>query len=193
VKKTLSAVFLVGLTCLWPSAIRGDGQDKQPPVIQIPQPGVPQIMTMEAKFVRAAYNSEGYVILGYQIVNRSIGEPWMLLEVGLTVLDNTPDYTLTRDALSLETPDGKTLPCRRSRSTGRATPARSSSANGSSAIRSTTFRRWPTRRAASGSSPISALAPCPGTRSKSATSALASAASISTSPAESSMASTGST
>src|SRR4030095_3290975 len=34
----------------------------------------------------------------------------MLLEVGMTVLDNIPDYRLTREALSLETPDGKTLP-----------------------------------------------------------------------------------
>jgi hypothetical protein len=34
----------------------------------------------------------------------------MLLEVGMTVLDNTPDYRLTREALSLETPDGKTIP-----------------------------------------------------------------------------------
>jgi hypothetical protein len=34
----------------------------------------------------------------------------MLLEVGITVLDNTPDYRLTREALSLETPDGKTIP-----------------------------------------------------------------------------------
>jgi hypothetical protein len=34
----------------------------------------------------------------------------MLLEVGMTLRDNTPDYTLTRDALSLETPDGKTIP-----------------------------------------------------------------------------------
>ena len=34
----------------------------------------------------------------------------MLLEVGMTVLDNVPDYRLTRDALSLETPDGKTIP-----------------------------------------------------------------------------------
>jgi len=78
--------------------------------VQIPQPGVSQIMTMEAKFVRAAYNNEGYVILGYQVNNRSIGEEWMLLEVGMTVLDKTPDYTLKRDALSLEMPDGKTLP-----------------------------------------------------------------------------------
>jgi hypothetical protein len=34
----------------------------------------------------------------------------MLLEVGMTVLDKTPDYTLKREALSLETPDGKTIP-----------------------------------------------------------------------------------
>ena len=78
--------------------------------MQIPQPGVPQIMTMEGKFVRAAYNNEGYVILGYQLVNRSIGEEWMLLEVGMTVRDGVPYYKLTRDALSIETPDGKTLP-----------------------------------------------------------------------------------
>jgi hypothetical protein len=81
-------------------------QDK--PVVQMPKPGVPEIMTLEGKFVRAAYNNEGYVILGYQLANRSIGEQWMLLEVGMTVLERTPAYTLSRDALSLETPDGKT-------------------------------------------------------------------------------------
>ena len=78
--------------------------------MQIPKPGVPEVMTMEAKFVRAAYNHEGYVILGYQASNFSVGEEWMLLEVGMTVLDKTPDYKLMRDAISLETPDGKTLP-----------------------------------------------------------------------------------
>ena len=78
--------------------------------VQIPNPGVPQIMTMEAKFVRAAYNNEGYAILGYQASNRSIGEEWMLLEVGIALRDKVPDYTMTRDALSLEMPDGKTLP-----------------------------------------------------------------------------------
>ena len=65
---------------------------------------------MEGKFVRASYNNEGYVILGYQASNRSVGEEWMLLEVGMTVLDNVPDYRLTREAISLETPDGKTIP-----------------------------------------------------------------------------------
>jgi len=85
-------------------------QTQEKPVVQIPQAGVPQIMTLEGKFVRVAYNAEGYVIIGYQATNRSIGEEWMLLEVGMTVLGKTPEYRMTRDALSLDTPDGKTLP-----------------------------------------------------------------------------------
>jgi len=105
--KRTCLVCLIGVTLLWPMQRPGDAQA---PTVQIPQPGVPQIMTMEAKFVRAAYNNEAYVILGYQVNNRSIGEPWMLLEVGMTVLDKTPAYTLKRDAISLDTPDGKTLP-----------------------------------------------------------------------------------
>ena len=97
---TLS-LFLIGLASLWIQA---------PTDVQLPKPGVPEVFTMEGKFVRAAYNNEGYVILGYQLANRSIGEEWMLIEVGMTVLDKVPDYTLTRAALSLETPDGKTIP-----------------------------------------------------------------------------------
>jgi hypothetical protein len=89
-----------------PVAVRT--QDK--PAVQLPKAGVPEIMTLEGKFVRAAYNNEGYVILGYQLANRSLGEEWMLLEVGMTVLHDTQPYTLKRDALSLETPDGATLP-----------------------------------------------------------------------------------
>ena len=99
----------VGLM-LWPLQSVGDARTQEKPVVQLPQAGVPQIITMEGKFVRAAYNNEAYVILGYQASNRSVGEEWMLLEVGMTVLDRTPDYRLTRDALSLDTPDGKTIP-----------------------------------------------------------------------------------
>ena len=98
----LALVALVGLGA--------PARAQEKPKVQIPEPGVPQIMTIEGKFVRAAYNNEGYVILGYQLANRSIGEEWMLLEVGMTVLDKTPNYTLKRDALSLELPNGKTLP-----------------------------------------------------------------------------------
>src|SRR4029450_9670946 len=90
-----SAVILLGLTCLWPVRTQGDARTQEKPTVQIPQPGVPQIMTMEGKFVRAAYTNEGYVILGYQLANRSIGEEWMLLEVGMTVRERVPDYDMT--------------------------------------------------------------------------------------------------
>jgi hypothetical protein len=102
------SVAVVGLMPLWPLQTAGDAQEK--PVVQLPQPGVPQIITMEGKFVRASYNNEGYVILGYQASNRSIGEEWMLLEVGMTILDNVKDQRMNRSAISLETPDGKTIP-----------------------------------------------------------------------------------
>jgi hypothetical protein len=104
------SVALVGLVSLWPLQTKGDAQGQEKPTVQLPQPGVQEIITMEGKFVRASYNREGYVILGYQASNRSVGEEWMLLEVGMTVLEPTPDYRLTREALSLETPDGKTIP-----------------------------------------------------------------------------------
>jgi hypothetical protein len=108
--RALSA--LVGATALCLVGAQGDAraQNKDAPVVQIPQPGVPQIMTLEGKFVRVAYNAEGYVIIGYQATNRSVGEEWMLLEVGMTILGKTPEYRMARDAFSLETPDGKTLP-----------------------------------------------------------------------------------
>ena len=103
-------VALAGLLSLWPLQMKGDAQAQATPTVQIPQGGVPQILTIEGKFVRAAYNNEGYVILGYQAYNRSIGEDWMLLEVGMTVRDKVPNYKITREAISLELPDGKTLP-----------------------------------------------------------------------------------
>ena len=81
----------------------------QKPTVQIPQPGVPEIMTLEGKFVRAAYNNEGYVILGYQIANRTIGNDWIMLDVGMTLMQRVRDHTLTRESFTLDTPDG-TLP-----------------------------------------------------------------------------------
>ena len=79
----------------------------QAPTLQVPNPGVPQIMTLEAKFVRVAYNNEGYVILGYQIANRTVGSDWIMLDVGITLMEKVKDYRLKRDALSLDTPDGQ--------------------------------------------------------------------------------------
>jgi len=100
-------ILLAGLLV----AIRVAADEKAPPPkVKIPEPGVPQIMTMEGRFVRAAYNNEGYVILGYRLANMSVGQPWLLLEVGVTVRDKVPSYSLTPAAISLETPDGKTIP-----------------------------------------------------------------------------------
>jgi hypothetical protein len=38
-----------------------------------------------------------------------VGE-WALLEIGTTVRQGVPNYMLKRDALSIDTPDGKTIP-----------------------------------------------------------------------------------
>jgi hypothetical protein len=83
---------------------------QQRPAVQIPQSGVPQIMTIEGAFVRIAYNNEGFVNLGYQIANESVGEEWVLLEIGATVRKGQKNYTLKREHLSINTPDGKTIP-----------------------------------------------------------------------------------
>jgi hypothetical protein len=109
VTKLLSPVVLALISAA-ALAASGGGQTQQKPTVKIPEPGVPQIMTLEGTYIRAAYNNEGYVILGYKVANQSIGDEWMLLDFGTTVRDGVPNYTLKRDALSLETPDGKTIP-----------------------------------------------------------------------------------
>jgi hypothetical protein len=105
----LVSLALVALVSMRPLLASDDGQAQQKPTVQVPKPGVPEIMTLEGTFVRAAYNNEGYAIIGYELANRSIGEKWMLIEFGATVRDGVPSFRLTRTALSLETPDGKTI------------------------------------------------------------------------------------
>jgi len=108
--RNASSTALATLMAAWLLTVPGHAQDQQQPKVQLPQSGVPEIMTMEANFVRAAYNNEGYVILGYQTANRSIGEEWLLLEVGVAIRNKVPDYTLKRGALSLDTAAGTTIP-----------------------------------------------------------------------------------
>jgi hypothetical protein len=83
---------------------------QEKPTVKIPEAGVPQVMTLEGLFVRAAYNNEGYVILGYKTANMSVGDEWMLLEMGTTVRDGVPSYKLKRSDLSIDTPDGQKVP-----------------------------------------------------------------------------------
>ncbi len=107
----LLSLAAAGLLSTAPVAVPGAGAGEPPKAqVRIPEPGVPQVMTMEGWFVRAAYNNEGYVILGYQLANMSVGEPWMLLEVGVALRDRMPDYILPRAAVTLSTPNGKTIP-----------------------------------------------------------------------------------
>jgi hypothetical protein len=107
---SLLSLALVALMTMQPSAARNNASVQEAPKVKIPEAGVPQIMTIEGTYVRAAYNNEGYAIIGYKLANMSVGEEWMLLEFGTTVLDGVRNYTLRREALSLETPDGKTIP-----------------------------------------------------------------------------------
>jgi hypothetical protein len=99
----------VGLMLVGLFQVNGDAQTQKPKV-QLPEPGVTQIQTLEGKFVRVAYNNEGYAIIGYQASNRSLGEEWLLLEIGMTLLGKTPPYTLTRENISLELPEVRTIP-----------------------------------------------------------------------------------
>ena len=99
----VAAVVVAGMAAL-------NAQEKPKVQVQIPDPGVPQAMTLEGKFVRAAYNNEGYVILGYQVANRSINEEFMMIDMGTTLRDRVPEYNMTRDKIALSTPDGKTIP-----------------------------------------------------------------------------------
>ena len=80
------------------------------PKPKAPVPTVPEIFTLMGQYVRVAYNNEGYVTLGYRTANASVGNEWMLLEIGLTVRKGVSTSVLKRDAFSLKTPDGTTLP-----------------------------------------------------------------------------------
>jgi len=100
---------LAGLLALSPVSTPITAQE-QKPTVKIPEAGVPQIMTLEGMYVRAAYNNEGYAIIGYKTANMSVGEEWMLLEMGTTVREGVPSFSMKRGDLSLETPDGAKVP-----------------------------------------------------------------------------------
>jgi hypothetical protein len=85
-------------------------QGTQKPTVKIPEPGVPQIMTLEDRFVRIAYNNEGYVSLGYRLANGLVGKDWILIEVGMTVRDGKPNYKIKRSDISLTLPDNSKVP-----------------------------------------------------------------------------------
>jgi hypothetical protein len=82
----------------------------QAPTVVAPKPTVPEVFTLMGKFVRVAYNNEGFVTLGYQMAQRAVGEEWLMLEVGVTMRSPAKDYTLKREHFTLKTPDGTMIP-----------------------------------------------------------------------------------
>ena len=60
-------------------------------------------------YVRLAYNEEGWVTLGFRLANESVGQKWMLLEVGMTLVGKTQDHTLRRSDVALVAPGPKVV------------------------------------------------------------------------------------
>lgn len=103
-------LLLAGVLSFWAPLAPAASQPQASPAVTIPDPGVPEVVSVKGKFIRVAYNDEGFVVVGSMSPNRAVGGEWMLLDFAATVLDKTPNYTLTRDAITLETPDGRTIP-----------------------------------------------------------------------------------
>jgi len=70
----------------------------------------PTRLAPKGELVRVAHNNEGWITLGYRMANSSVGQDWMLIELGLTVIAAKNNQTLDRESISLSTPDGKTIP-----------------------------------------------------------------------------------
>ena len=65
---------------------------------------------IEGTFVRVAENQEGWVVVGYGTANESVGKDWMLLDVGITLQHGVKSQKLTRDQVTLVTPDHTVIP-----------------------------------------------------------------------------------
>jgi len=108
--QTSSPALRLGLAAAFAVLLVSGRPGAQQTPVKVPQPGVPQIMTLEGEFIRIAYNNEGYVSLGYRVANESVGQEWMMMDVGMTIRAGQPMYKLTRSSISVETPEGKKIP-----------------------------------------------------------------------------------
>lgn len=106
----LVSILLVILTCGAQSAFAQQTLKVGDTTVQVPQPTEPEAFTILGQFVRVANNKEGFATLGYRTAQESIGQEWMLLDVGITVLKGTDNYTLKREHVTLKTPDGSIVP-----------------------------------------------------------------------------------
>jgi hypothetical protein len=104
-RMSLSVCVLGVLTMIGTPAVAA-----QEPKITAPVPTVPGVSTIEGLYTIIAYNSEGWVTLGYRGANDLQGQKWLMLEVGLTLRSPAEDQTLRRNSFTLELPDGSTVP-----------------------------------------------------------------------------------
>ena len=105
-KRFVAATACAALIALGGGAARGQQLKELPK----PQPSVPQVFTLQGQYVRLAYNNEGFATLGYRMVQQEIGREWALLTVGLSLQADVPNEKIGRDAFTVRTPDGKTIP-----------------------------------------------------------------------------------
>jgi len=68
-----------------------------------------QKLSVEGTYIRIGYDDEGWVTMGFRTANSSVGEKWMLLEVGMTVQRGVKDYTLNRSDIALVAPGPKVV------------------------------------------------------------------------------------
>ena len=103
----------MSLMCVIATVLMGVGTPAvtaQEPDVTAPVPTVPGIFTIQGQFTRIAYNSEGWVTLGYRVANDSQGQDWLMLDVGLTLRSPAENQTLTRGNFTVKLPDGSTVP-----------------------------------------------------------------------------------
>lgn len=95
-----SAVFIALITITATGV--GLAEESTGPVVR------PRI-EMKGAYIRVVYNTEAWVVLGFQPANFFVGEEWMLLDVGITLLPGEENQNLAREDIKLLTPEGSVI------------------------------------------------------------------------------------
>ena len=103
-------VLLVCIVTVVLTAIGTPAVTAQEAEITAPVQTVPGISTIEGLYTVIAYNSEGWVTMGYRTANDRQDQNWVMLEVGLTLRSPAEDQTLRRGSFTLTLPDGSSVP-----------------------------------------------------------------------------------
>ena len=91
---------LLAITCAVLAVVPAVAQDE----------AAKQMVDVKGEYIRLGYNEEGWVVLGYRVANGSVGQEWLLLEVGITLMGSVPNQVLAREDLTVTVPDGASIP-----------------------------------------------------------------------------------